>query len=37
MGNRKEQCDGELTVEAIRNSKGKRLMYRDSSSSVNIN
>lgn len=30
--NRREEYDGELAVEAIRNSKGKRLMYRDSSS-----
>jgi transposase-like protein len=30
--NRKEQYDGELGIEAIRNSKGKRLLYRDSSS-----
>jgi transposase-like protein len=30
--NRKEECDGELAIEAIRNTKGKRLLYRDSSS-----
>lgn len=30
--NRRDKDDGESTIEAIQNSKGKRLMYRDSSS-----
>jgi len=30
--NRRDKNDGERTIEAILNSKGKRLMYRDSSS-----
>ncbi len=33
--NRREISDGERTIEAIRNSKGKRLMYRDSSNYAN--
>jgi transposase-like protein len=32
--NRRDKDDGESTLEAIQNSKGKRLMYRDSSGYV---
>jgi transposase-like protein/transcription elongation factor Elf1 len=35
--NRRDKNDGERTIEAIQNSKGKRLMYRDSSSFVGLN
>jgi len=33
--NRREMSDGERTIEAIQNSKGKRLTYRDSSDYAN--
>ena len=35
--NRRDQDDGESTIEAIQNAKGKRLMYRDSSNFVGLN
>lgn len=35
--NRRDKDDGETTIEAIQNTKGKRLLYRDSSNSVEIN
>ncbi len=35
--NRRDKNDGERTIEAIQNSKGKRLMYRDSASFAEVN
>ena len=35
--NRRDKNDGEVAIEAIQNTMGKRLMYRDSSSFVRIN